>query len=157
MTDIVDRRRELAARFGASRVVNGDAANLQQAVRQATDQRGADVVFEMSGSSDAIEQSVDLLRIGGQLVLVGSVFPARSVCLQPERIVRGLLRIDGVHNYAPADLAAAIKFLDEAQHRFPFAEMVDAQFSLDEVNRAVQHAMQPDVVRVAVNPGGKAC
>ena len=117
---------------------------------RATNDNGCDIVFEMSGAPSAVEHSIELLAIGGQLVLVGSAFPQRRVELDAEQIVRKLLRIEGVHNYTPADLDAALQCLKQSDA--PFGELVGAEFSLDDVNAAFERALLGKEARVAVRP-----
>lgn len=44
-------------------------------------------------------------------MLAGAVFPSPAAPVFVERIVRRMLRLNGVHNYSPADLARALEFL----------------------------------------------
>jgi putative phosphonate catabolism associated alcohol dehydrogenase len=156
VTDLAVERSEVALRFGATQAfAAGDEATIRRAIHDATDHRGADVVFEMSGSVQAVAASLEQLRIGGHLILVGSVFPTRPLEISPEQIVRRMLRIDGVHNYAPDDLARAIEFLSEACAKFPFHELVAAEYSLQDVNQAIKHALTGGAVRIAVRANSR--
>jgi len=154
VTDIAEPRLARAEGFGATNAISvaEGTEHLNDVIDQLTNKRGADLVFEMSGSTTAIEESVGQLRIGGRLVLVGSVFPSRAVRLAPEQLVRKMLRIDGVHNYTPADLSTAVEFLNEMAEKFPFESLVDAYFSLQDVNAAIESASDSNVIRVAVHP-----
>ena len=105
-----------------------------------------------SGSTDAAETGADLLRIGGRLILVGAVFPGRAMELSPEKVVRRLLRIEGVHNYRPEDLRAAIEFLESAPADSPARNLVEREFRLDEVNEAFEFALDHRPLRVSVRP-----
>ena len=98
----------------------------------------------------AMEAGLKLLRIGGCYVLVGAVFPGPPIAVDAQSVVRRMLRITGVHNYAPSDLVEAVSFLAEHHGRFPFADLVTDRFSLDDVDRAFQHAIQHRPLRVAV-------
>lgn len=151
VTDITERRLARAKTFGATHAVNvNEPTPLTETLRDVTDSRGADLVIEMSGSPAAVEQSIEQLRIGGQLILVGAVFPGRAARIAPEHVVRKLLRIDGVHNYKPEDLVAAIEFLEQASRVYPFETLVDAEFPLREVNAAVRVATSGAAIRVGV-------
>ena len=153
VTDLSALRLQLASKFGATAVFDArDQASVQNAIAQNTDGRGGDVLFEMSGSAEALENSFLLLRPGGHLLLVGAVSPSRPIAVSPEQLVRKMLSIDGVHNYVPQDLLTAITFLEATQRTFPFHELVGAEFSLTEVNHAVQHALNTDSPRIAVRP-----
>ena len=54
--------------------------------------------------SEFLQAGIESLRIGGTLILAGTVLPTPSIALDPEAVVRRLLTIRGVHNYAPRDL-----------------------------------------------------
>jgi D-arabinose 1-dehydrogenase-like Zn-dependent alcohol dehydrogenase len=106
----------------------------------------------MSGSPDAMESSIDLLRIGGRLILVGAVFPARPLSLQADQLVRRMLRVEGVHNYEPVDLQVAFEFLAETAGQYPFAELIGREFTLEQINEAVAYASKSGAYRVAIRP-----
>ncbi len=153
--DLDEQRLAQAVRFGATRAVlvrpdMGD--DLTDVVADATGGRGVDVAIELSGSTAAIEAGLQLLRIGGRYVWVGSVFPTRGVNVTPEHVVRRLLRIEGVHNYTPADLIKAMDFLADTIAEFPFADLVPMRFPLIEADAAFQHAITTKAPRVAVIP-----
>mgnify|MGYP002621665990 FL=1 len=148
------------ADFGATRAVAldnpGDRTAVDTALRSAidasTDGRGVDLALELSGAPEAVEAAVPRLRIGGRYVLVGAVFPTRDVALSAEQVVRRLLRIEGVHNYTPADLRTAIDFLAANHERYPLADLVTGRFGLSEAESAFEHARSTKAPRVAVVP-----
>lgn len=92
------------------------------------------------------------LRVGGVWVLAGAVFAVPPIAIDPEAMVRGLWRIEGVHNYRPEDLAAALAFLAGEGRRFPFAELVPRSFALAEVNAALEYAAAARPPRVMIRP-----
>lgn len=149
--DVDDRRLEIVSRFGATGTVKAGPV-VAEVVAEETEGRGADVVLELSGVSSAAADAVDQLRVGGQLILVGSVSPSDSIALDPEMVVRRLLTIRGVHNYSPRDLQRAVEFLEAAQADWPLAELVEAEFGLEAVNEAFEHAIHHQSFRVAVRP-----
>jgi alcohol dehydrogenase len=152
-----DRARlERAEQFGATRLVpwRGDVTDLAATVKQASGGRGVDIALELSGAPQAMETALPLLGIGARYVLVGAVFPDRDIALSAETIVRRLVRIEGVHNYTPADLVAAVEFLTAAHARYPLAELVSERFALADAEAAFRHAVQTKAPRVAVAPRG---
>ncbi len=150
--DIDPDRAERARAFGATHCCLADESALRPVVEAVTEGRGADLVVELSGSANAVELGAQLVRIGGILVLVGTVFPTRAVSLDPERIVRRLLTIRGVHNYAPDDLLTAMQFLAGQRDSFVFQQLVSATFPLEQADEAFQHALRHPGTRVAVQP-----
>jgi alcohol dehydrogenase len=152
--DVDTERLELARRFGATRcvAVTDDGGELTAAVNELTGGRGVDLALELSGAIAAMEAGLKLLRIGAHYVLVGAVFPSPPLAVDPEAVIRRLLNIHGLHNYTPADLAAAIEFLTQHHGEYPFAELVADTFPLCEAELAFEHAIRSRALRVAVLP-----
>ncbi|MFI7292001.1 zinc-binding dehydrogenase [Streptomyces anulatus] len=135
-------RREQARLFGAAEVLDG--ALLPEE---------ADVALEFSGRSSAVQVCLDSLGVGGTAVLVGAVAPDDPVRVDPERLVRGLHRVVGVHNYRPEDLLTAVEFLAAHHDSFPFADLVEGRFALGDVGAAFEAARLRAAPRQAVAPG----
>ena len=148
-SDIEERKLQHAQRFGADRcfLANVSTADLRKDV---VGEDGVDVVIETSGSPAAIEQYLNLLGIGGTIVLVGSVFSQRNISLNAETIVRKLLSIKGLHNYIPEDLAYAIQFLAKSHQRYPFQDLVGKEFPLNQLDVAFETGNQGTYYRVGI-------
>ena len=140
-------------RFGAASCAE-TGEELQALVDQATDGRGADACLELSGQREAVEKAIRRLRVGGTVVLAGTTTPVGDVAVAPEQIVRRLLRIVGVHNYAPQDLRAGLEFLRLNQDAYPFQELVGDSFALERVDEAFSAAVEGAGKRVMVRPNG---
>jgi alcohol dehydrogenase len=139
-----------AKRFGAAHTAL--VSGLPALLKELTDGRGADVVLELAGVSPSVETALASARVGGTVVLVGSVFPVPAVAVSPEAVVRRCLRIVGSHNYTPEDLVAAMDFLAGPGEKYPFAELVPQTLPLDEVNEAFRVAEAEKPFRLAVRP-----
>jgi len=87
--EVRPERIELAKRVGADGVFNPKETDVVAAVKEATTGDGADVVLEMSGNPQAIQQAFKMLRGGGRLSLLG--LPAEPVTLDlvPDIIFKG--------------------------------------------------------------------
>lgn len=134
-------RRERARAFGASEAT-GDVGTVEP----------VDLACELSGAPAAVAACVDALDVGGTAVLAGSVFPGPAVALDPQRLVRGLHTVTGVHNYAPADLQRAVDFLTRTHGRFPFADLVAGAHDLDDLTAAFDAAASGATPRRGVRP-----
>ncbi|HZZ79931.1 MAG TPA: zinc-binding dehydrogenase [Gemmataceae bacterium] len=139
-----------ARAFGATHAVTPDA--LPDAIADITSGRGADVTLELAGVASTVQAGLERTRIGGTLVLAGTVLPTPSVPLDPEAVVRRMLTIRGVHNYAPRDLATALDFLAGPGQAYPFADLIAHTFRLDEIDSAFACAHREAGQRVAVVP-----
>lgn len=65
--DGVDQRRDLATRFGAD-VTLKPGADVASTVRRLTDNRGADIVIEVSGASAALNEAIRIVGYCGRVI-----------------------------------------------------------------------------------------
>jgi len=87
-TDVNETRLALARRMGATDAVRPEQA--QAVVMGATDNLGVDVVLEMSGVPAAIHQALQLVRVGGQVQMLGIPSQKIEIDLAKEIIFKGL-------------------------------------------------------------------
>lgn len=150
--DIDAERLSRAPRFGATLTIQPDAPDARRVIDEATAGRGVDIAFELSGGPNTMAFGLSSLRVGGVYVVAGHVSPTPSVAVDPEMLVRRMLTVRGVHNYAPRDLLAAVEFLADRGRVYPFGELVTARFPLADVNLACERAQAERGGRVAVIP-----
>ena len=131
--------RTRALQFRATHTAAGQD-ELAELVRELTDGRGADAALELCGAPPAVVGALEVVRIGGTVVLAGTVAPTPPIPLDPEAVVRKVLTVTGVHNYRPHDLGAALQFLAGPGAALPFAELVQGTFPLAEVEQAMAFA-----------------
>ena len=138
---VVDRdqaRLELAASIGAT-PVDSTAANPEMVLSRLTDGRGADVVIDAVGAPDAYIASLEMVRRGGRVVIVG-MYAAETVELQlGVAWIRGLdLRFAGetpVHAVWADTMAAVgagrIDPLPLVSHRLPVDAAAEGYAAFD--------------------------
>ncbi|MGA1237675.1 MAG: zinc-binding dehydrogenase, partial [Limisphaerales bacterium] len=108
------------------------------------------VAMDYSGVPDSMEMLLDVLGIGGALVLVGATYPQRPITLSAEQVVRRLHTIKGLHNYNQSDLVAGVEFIEKHFRKFPFEQLVDDRFSLEQVDEAFKYALTSRAYRVGI-------
>jgi alcohol dehydrogenase len=148
-TDLNANRLSLATKFGAPQVANPDT--LAATVKDATGGYGVDAILELTGSPTAFEHVLPLARMGAAIALVGAVFPSKPVPLAMETVVRRNLRLLGIHNYAPADLQTAVRFL-ASNPQYPFDSLVERWYPLAAADEAFDAARHGTAIRVGVRP-----
>jgi Zn-dependent alcohol dehydrogenase len=91
--DLWEEKLELARSLGATAAFKADAG-VQENILAATAQRGADYVFEATGSTEVQESAFDAVRPGGKLILVGlsatgtkTNFPGSAITRQEKTIL----------------------------------------------------------------------
>ncbi|KQO48775.1 alcohol dehydrogenase [Frigoribacterium sp. Leaf415] len=148
-------RRRLAVRFGAVATVDPSAApDSDDGLTTAFSVAGGAplVAVEASGSRHAVASALAELGVGGVAVLVGSVFPAPAVPLDAESVVRRLVTLRGVHNYAPRHLVDAVRFVEERHGAWPLDALVGEVVALRDLDAGIAAAAAGGSVRVGVRP-----
>jgi putative phosphonate catabolism associated alcohol dehydrogenase len=153
--DTVATRRDLALRFGADHVFDPsatDEAALVKEVKALCKPEGADAVIELCGYPEVIPAGIEMVRTGGRYVLGGLVNPDAFVRIDANKILRKLITLSGVHNYHPRHLIQALDFVHVNRKRFPFHELVDGKYTLEQVGQAMKDAADRKVLRAAIVP-----
>ncbi len=65
-------RLERARQLGADATILADKENITERIKELTDGRGVDQVFEAAGTGKAILQALDITKRGGQICLLGA-------------------------------------------------------------------------------------
>ncbi|RWE76372.1 NAD(P)-dependent alcohol dehydrogenase [Mesorhizobium sp.] len=98
ISDFSAPKLEIAGQYPGIVPVNVGEQSLVDAVRSATNNWGADIVFEASGSPKAFANLFDIVRPGGAVVLVG--LPVETVELNVPAAISKEVRIETVFRYA---------------------------------------------------------
>ncbi|TCC36140.1 zinc-binding dehydrogenase [Kribbella speibonae] len=144
-SDVDPSRRELAARFGATAVVE------PQDLAATTSEYGADVVFELSGNNHAVRSAFEVVDLGGRIALVGSVSPAPEIGFEPSGFVKNLTTVVGSHNYRVDDLVEAVDFLERTSAQQLFADLIPAPYPLADIVQAIKTAGTGGAPRIAID------
>ncbi|MBJ7450395.1 MAG: L-threonine 3-dehydrogenase [Parachlamydiales bacterium] len=89
ITDINDYRLDLARKLGATRTVNVLNESLSDVAKELGIDYGFDVVLEMSGSSQAMNQAIDECAMGAKIALLG-ILPKNAPINWPKMIFKGV-------------------------------------------------------------------
>jgi alcohol dehydrogenase len=154
--DAVANRLAVAKQFGADHVidVSRDAPQaVVDEIRKLCRPDGADAVIEVCGVPDVIPQGLQMLRTGGRYVLGGLVNPEANVTIDANMMLKRCITLRGVHNYHPRHLIQALDFVMANRKRFPFKDIVDSKFALEDLDIAFKKASERTVLRAAIVPG----
>ena len=95
VTDVNPARLGLAARLGASRVVNVAEEDLNEAIRGLGMTTGFDVGLEMSGNASALRQLLSVMIHGGRVALLG--IPPGEVGINWDEVIFKGLTLKGIY------------------------------------------------------------
>ena len=83
VADLAAARLRLAEDLGADETIQaGDGMDVPAAVREMTGGHGADLVMEAVGIGETVAMSIDSVRKGGRVVLIGNIAPTVGFGLQ---------------------------------------------------------------------------
>jgi threonine 3-dehydrogenase len=77
LSEIIEYRKNLGKKMGADHIIDPTKDDVPEVVKQLTKGQGADVVLEMSGHPQAIDQGFKSIRKGGRYSLLG--IPAKPI------------------------------------------------------------------------------
>jgi 2-desacetyl-2-hydroxyethyl bacteriochlorophyllide A dehydrogenase len=98
--DTAPARLEMAAAHGATRTLELPVSEARAEVARLTDERGADVVYDVTGHPAVLSAALPLVRRFGKLLLLGDTGMPSEQRLTPDVVTRGL-RIIGAHDNNP--------------------------------------------------------
>lgn len=147
-------RLEQARRFGADHTINmaqmPDLEERAAAVQKLTSGQGPDVAIELTGVPDAFAEGLRQIRHGGRYLVMGNLSPGRTVPFDPGYVTRKALTIKHVDRYEGRYLYKSLDFLAEHAGKYPFDALVDATFSLNSVEEALEKSLAREVTRAAI-------
>lgn len=134
--DVSAEKSAMARAFGATDTVTTDE-DVVARIRELTDGRGADIVFEAIGIPTVQEQCLDAVRPGGTLVLVGlspmgsaTNFPSAVIARQEKTIVGSY--------YGSADTSRDFPLYADwyLNGRLDLDRLISRTYALDQINEA---------------------
>jgi S-(hydroxymethyl)glutathione dehydrogenase/alcohol dehydrogenase len=142
----------MAKQFGATDTVNASQVSAVSQVMEMTEQRGADVAFEVIGLQQTIDDVITMTRRGGQAILVG--VPRMDVMVQlpafmglvlQEKTVKGCwYGSSNVHT----DVTKLIDLYKKGELKLD--ELISREIRLDEVNEAFDAMKTGEIARSVI-------
>ncbi len=127
-------RADWARRSGADLVVS-DPALLRQAVLDATDGRGADLVIESVGHTSLYEQAFDLVRPGGRVLAFGLAEQSAKAHYLPFQVVLKELGLQGSVAGMGDDMHEAMTLI--AHERVQLSHFIETVYPLEKIAEAM--------------------
>ncbi len=143
---------ELARQFGADLAVDIDNEDLREAVRQATDGHGADVVVEVtSNATEPVAEALHLAADGARVVLAGVKGFKDVPGFTSDLVVVKELQLMGAFGVTSNAYAGAIELV-EAEHA-ALAPMHTHEFPLEEAEQAIEALRDGSSIHSCLVPG----
>jgi threonine 3-dehydrogenase len=132
ITDVNPIRLELAARMGATRVVDIGRENLTSVQQELGMKEGFDIGLEMSGNPQALRTMIDNMSHGGRIALLG-ILPD-SAAIDWTKVVFNMLTLRGIYGREmyetwykmTALIQSGLDISPVITHRFHYTEFAEA-------------------------------
>jgi len=149
IADIDTTRLDLARKLGADAALHLSGTALVEEVRRQTGGHGADVVLEAVGRNETVASSIDAVRKGGTVVLIGNISP--DVTLPLQKVVSRQIRLQG-SAASCGEYPEAMELVAEGKIRIE--PLITAVASLEEGPRWFErlHAGEPNLMKVVLSP-----
>ena len=136
VVDQTPEKGELARRFGATHTLTA-SPEVSQNIRDLTEGRGADVVFEAVGIPSVQEACLDAVRPGGELVLVGispmgtsTNFPSALLTRQEKKVSGSYYGTANTHRDFPQYGRLYL------EGKLDLDQLITKRYALEEINQA---------------------
>jgi L-iditol 2-dehydrogenase len=151
VADIDPSRLKLARDMGADEVIHGSGADVIAEVHRLTAGKGVDVVFEAVGRNETIGLSIDSVRKGGTVVLIGNVTPEVKLPLQ--KVVSRQIRLQGTAA-SSGEYPEAIELMRTGAIRV--GPLITAVAPLEDGPQWFErlHRGEPNLMKVVLTPSG---
>ncbi len=144
------RKLELAKAFGATHLLGADSGDVAAAVKDLTEGRGADYVFDCAGGQSALQAMYDCVRPGGQAVILGKVNVDQKVSLRfgsmmgEKRVIRS--------SYGGARPRRDFPWLARCylEGRLKLDELISLRLPLEQINEGFEAMKRGDIVRAVL-------
>ena len=145
MTDLVEKKRNLAKQLGADLVFDAASKTLPSDIRKAVGQ-SIDVVYDCVAIQHTVSQAIALADKAGIVMIVG--VPSKEVTVPLPIIQDHQIRIQGSATYLPADYQDSIKII--SQSSFNAKEIVTAVFPKAQAQQAFDTAIAGEQIKVLI-------
>ena len=147
--DIDESRLVLAKTFGATATLS--ASDVADQVSQLTNGEGVDLVVEAVGRNETVATSIEAVRKGGTVILVGNIAP--EVTLPLQKVVTRQIRLQG-SCASSGEYPRAIELM--ASGAIDVKPLITTVAPLEEGPDWFKrlHAREPGLTKVVLTPGG---
>lgn len=137
-TEIVPKRMKKAQELGAYKSFDDNATDIVEEIMNQTNGKGVDLVFETAGSSVTARQTVELVKRGGTIVMVGlasdnSIPFDFNKLITKEASIKTVFRYRNLYPAAISAVAAGI---------IPIKEIVTDVFKFQDIVSAIKYSSE---------------
>lgn len=146
--DVSDSKLAAAREFGATHTINSARQDFAEAVRAATEGRGADYVFVTVGAPGAVDQALAAVAPAGAVVLVGMPATGVTTVIDPGAIADLNQRILG-SKMGSTRIRTDIPMLIDLYRagRLKLDELITGRYAITDINKAIASVKRGEALR----------
>jgi L-iditol 2-dehydrogenase len=154
--DTMDKKLELAKKFGANLGINTTTLSdqeLVQTIRGETEGRGADVVVECVGRPEVVKVGLEMLRRGGTYLETGNFADTGTVELNIHRhIAAKNVLLFGNTNHPHDGYYSHFQMMNRYRDTFPFSQLITHRFKYEQAAEGMKKSFEADALKVVFTP-----
>ena len=148
MLEPIEERRKLAKELGCDITIDPMHTDPIQAVRNLTDGRGAEVVFNTTPISAVAEQAVQLTGSMGRCIMFSSQHPDKPINISPNWLHHSEAVITGAVSPSVRSFDTSVNLL--TKNLINPEKLISGVFDYTEADKAFEEAVKPDTFRIIV-------
>ena len=148
-----ESKRSLAVRLGADLVIDPSDHALKEQVVEATQGQGPDLVVECVGKTETLAQAIDLVRVGGRIVVFGTITEVAGE-LPFYQLYYKELSLANPRAAKPEDFPASIGLV--AAGTIELDQLVTHTFPLESAEEAIATSSESSSLKVILDHGSVA-
>jgi len=151
ISEMIEERLTGALEFGADLAINPAKEDLLDAIGEATDGRGVDVIIVAAPSPGAQEQALDLAAPQGRINFFGGLPQGRELInFNSNRVHYKQLLVTGTTGSSNYQYRKSMEIL--ASRRVDLCPLISARFPLSEIAEAFALAASKEAMKVLITP-----
>lgn len=139
-------RRKFALELGADDVIDPMAGDPVEAIKELTDGRGADVVYNTTAIPAVAAQAIDMVAKSGVVNMFSSIHPNDPIPVNAGRIHSNEITVKGTVSPTEKSFAQAVDCI--AKGIIDVRPLIDKTFDYHDVTEAMEYAARPDTFKV---------
>ena len=150
VSDHHDFRVEMAKKLGIDHAFNAKKVNIEEKVKELTENRGADLVIVAVASTEAVHQGIKMLRWGGRICVFGDFrdVPQPNVEVDPKLMLRDDITLFGSWGCSPQDYQVAFNMIKMG--RVKVREMITHIFPIEQFAEALKVMTEKQCMRIVI-------
>lgn len=140
------KRREIALKMGADKVIDPIHTDPVEEVKKLTGQRGAQVVYNTTAIPAVASQAIEMVAKSGTVNMFSSMHPNDPILVDAGRLHSQEIKVTGTVSPTECSFAQAVDCIEKGI--IDVKPLIDKVFDYKDVTEAMEYAARPDTYKV---------